>query len=105
FFEAEDGIRDFHVTGVQTCALPISGMSSVIYEKLLNAIKVLVPTCNPQVIKMDFEKAFIAATSKCFPNAIISGCSFHFSQAVWRHIQSCPTLLERYTASPEYALS
>src|SRR5207302_5830539 len=22
-FQAEDGIRDFHVTGVQTCALPI----------------------------------------------------------------------------------
>src|SRR5690606_41124446 len=23
-FQAEDGIRDFHVTGVQTCALPVS---------------------------------------------------------------------------------
>src|SRR5690606_40739492 len=23
FFQAKDGIRDFHVTGVQTCALPI----------------------------------------------------------------------------------
>src|SRR6266511_4820910 len=23
FFQAEDDIRDFHVTGVQTCALPI----------------------------------------------------------------------------------
>src|SRR5690606_40075971 len=23
FFQAEDGIRDFHATGVQTCALPI----------------------------------------------------------------------------------
>src|SRR5690606_41175450 len=23
FSQAEDGIRDFHVTGVQTCALPI----------------------------------------------------------------------------------
>src|SRR5690606_39374917 len=26
FFQAEDGIRDFHVTGVQTCALPILAM-------------------------------------------------------------------------------
>src|SRR5690606_40210249 len=25
-FQAEDGIRDFHVTGVQTCALPICGV-------------------------------------------------------------------------------
>src|SRR5690606_40679549 len=28
FFQAEDGIRDFHVTGVQTCALPISSVVS-----------------------------------------------------------------------------
>src|SRR5207253_6397785 len=27
FFQAEDGIRDGHVTGVQTCALPISLIS------------------------------------------------------------------------------
>ena len=26
FFQAEDGIRDDLVTGVQTCALPISGV-------------------------------------------------------------------------------
>src|SRR3712207_8337080 len=26
FFQAEDGIRDIGVTGVQTCALPISGI-------------------------------------------------------------------------------
>src|SRR2546430_12475507 len=30
FFQAEDGIRDLTVTGVQTCALPISGSSSTI---------------------------------------------------------------------------
>src|SRR3984893_4865196 len=29
FFQAEDGIRDGHVTGVQTCALPISFFSCV----------------------------------------------------------------------------
>src|SRR5438874_7395539 len=28
FFQAEDGIRDLYVTGVQTCALPISRDSS-----------------------------------------------------------------------------
>src|SRR5690625_7531264 len=27
FFQAEDGIRDGHVTGVQTCALPILGQA------------------------------------------------------------------------------
>src|SRR5207253_4803836 len=29
FFQAEDGIRDGHVTGVQTCALPISPSRSL----------------------------------------------------------------------------
>src|SRR6266446_7741904 len=28
FFQAEDGIRDYKVTGVQTCALPISEQRS-----------------------------------------------------------------------------
>ena len=28
FFQAEDGIRDYKVTGVQTCALPISGRAA-----------------------------------------------------------------------------
>src|SRR6266850_4403008 len=30
FFQAEDGIRDYKVTGVQTCALPISGRTVTI---------------------------------------------------------------------------
>src|SRR5256885_3297945 len=29
FFQAEDGIRDYKVTGVQTCALPISTKKKV----------------------------------------------------------------------------
>src|SRR5699024_11902291 len=33
-FQAEDGIRDRNVTGVQTCALPISGVE--MFRKLLD---------------------------------------------------------------------
>src|SRR5690606_13397934 len=40
FFQAEDGIRDFHVTGVQTCALPIS------YEKHKKKVDELVGNIN-----------------------------------------------------------
>src|SRR2546426_7232106 len=32
FFQAEDGIRDYKVTGVQTCALPISADYRVVSE-------------------------------------------------------------------------
>src|SRR2546426_7206856 len=34
FFQAEDGIRDYKVTGVQTCALPISGVA---FDQILAA--------------------------------------------------------------------
>src|SRR5260370_9037030 len=33
FFQAEDGIRDSSVTGVQTCALPISKVWSLLCER------------------------------------------------------------------------
>src|SRR2546430_6302582 len=35
FFQAEDGIRDLTVTGVQTCALPISFCSLVFQTKCI----------------------------------------------------------------------
>src|SRR5947208_7737266 len=42
FFQAEDGIRDDLVTGVQTCALPISDIqSSTLYTRM--ALDSLIP--------------------------------------------------------------
>src|SRR5690606_41122316 len=38
FFQAEDGIRDFHVTGVQTCALPIFAGTNCQYYAILRDI-------------------------------------------------------------------
>src|SRR5207253_10079154 len=40
FFQAEDGIRDGHVTGVQTCALPIS-LSILVSSALATAQTVM----------------------------------------------------------------
>src|SRR5256886_17195476 len=37
FFQAEDGIRDLTVTGVQTCALPILRLASRIEANLIRA--------------------------------------------------------------------
>src|SRR5690625_8011609 len=44
FFQAEDGIRDGHVTGVQTCALPISRILHLIGGDVLTAGDSLVLT-------------------------------------------------------------
>src|SRR3990170_379577 len=38
FFQAEDGIRDDLVTGVQTCALPISGFRALFLATLASSI-------------------------------------------------------------------
>src|SRR5690606_40709927 len=40
FFQAEDGIRDFHVTGVQTCALPISSLRLLIPTRKFSGLPV-----------------------------------------------------------------
>src|SRR6266446_8528083 len=37
FFQAEDGIRDYKVTGVQTCALPISAAAIAVRIDALEA--------------------------------------------------------------------
>ena len=36
FFQAEDGIRNIGVTGVQTCALPIYTVKIIIYKNIYN---------------------------------------------------------------------
>src|SRR5690606_39768171 len=50
FFQAADGIRAFHVTGVQTCALPISASISQpcwpgLYKELSDTISSALPFC------------------------------------------------------------
>ncbi len=56
FFQAEDGIRDYDVTGVQTCALPISsaGANPVDSSGVLFALKLAVPdTLSSQFIPIN----------------------------------------------------
>src|SRR5256886_7059909 len=61
FFQAEDGIRDLTVTGVQTCALPISAAAGVDYLGLsfvrragdLGGLRALVPPDVKLVAKIE----------------------------------------------------
>src|SRR5690606_12552248 len=47
FFQAEDGIRDFHVTGVQTCALPIFAIPE---QPLAGALQSLADQIDVQIV-------------------------------------------------------
>src|ERR1022692_3789487 len=46
FFQAEDGIRDYKVTGVQTCALPISDHLLAVFDPALLRLALLNLTQN-----------------------------------------------------------
>src|SRR5260370_11016925 len=66
FFQAEDGIRDSSVTGVQTCALPILGME----------VELLSPSplhCYRRSIKSGWQTVALAQTAKV-PLSRASGC-------------------------------
>src|SRR5256885_10512137 len=53
FFQAEDGIRDYKVTGVQTCALPISPALIWLFSIAANAASSLSNTrAAPRKFKM-----------------------------------------------------
>src|SRR5699024_11376213 len=55
FFQAEDGIRDRNVTGVQTCALPISPATTYLNDSSLLIIGSMlynVPVPVPRVISL-----------------------------------------------------
>src|SRR5690606_27288882 len=56
FFQAEDGIRDLHVTGVQTCALPICKLTEVISQP-----RETVKKHAPKIVKVTIPGAFIGA--------------------------------------------
>src|SRR5690606_39784098 len=58
FFQAEDGIRDFHVTGVQTCALPILHTGAIHRTNL------------PQ-IRVDTDNADALAMAEAFGTPVI----------------------------------
>lgn len=58
------------------------------YFHMLVAIKESFPSWMPSTVKLDFEVAMISAIRRVLPHTQISGCSFHFSQSVWRKIQT-----------------
>src|SRR5690606_39632052 len=52
---AEDGIRDFHVTGVQTCALPISARPGRCRSRAWPVLRELHSSCLRKVLQNRFS--------------------------------------------------
>src|SRR5699024_11830414 len=68
FFQAEDGIRDRNVTGVQTCALPIWKSNSSYYEGFTNDDGTqLIPTeYDPEKWKRRSEERRVGKECRCW---------------------------------------
>ena len=43
---------------------------------------------DPPEVKTGFELALVQSIHISFPNASFRGCYYHFSQAIWRKVQS-----------------
>src|SRR5437588_4882393 len=74
FFQAEDGIRDHCVTGVQTCALPISKGSVVTSDMLARDISLVPAGAAPAYLPL--AKGYVAIT---IPTAEQQGVAGHIS--------------------------
>src|SRR5256885_4556081 len=69
FFQAEDGIRDYKVTGVQTCALPIFDQQST-YTRSPYIEETSVP--NRRRRRLSTAMSAVAALAVASPAAVIA---------------------------------
>src|SRR5690606_8415681 len=70
FFQAEDGIRDFHVTGVQTCALPIYLVASPRHSgRTPLASGSRLPVC-PPLLALNSQRTFCRAALELMPSGL-----------------------------------
>lgn len=90
-------IRDHHVFPVVFGLLKDKKFKT--YINFLKIVKILIPNLGPQIIKVDFEMAFIQALKTSFPDSYVSGCLFHLSQALIRKLQK-EKLICQYNTNP-----
>src|SRR5690606_39309934 len=85
-FQAKDGIRDFHVTGVQTCAFPIS-------------------VCSPRTYA-EGSAAYRASISAKRESSSVqaSGKASKYRKATW-HSTATTIVIRRRTATPSQTFS
>src|SRR5882672_12370079 len=69
FFQAEDGIRDHCVTGVQTCALPISGGDLRVFGKQPEPIYVRHPRSPGKLVHIGQVTEAAVASSRAYFSA------------------------------------
>src|SRR5438034_3788554 len=90
FFQAEDGIRDHCVTGVQTCALPISIFW--IWARMARAL-----ASSPVVVERPLEKKNLSGRR---PRGVWTRSEEHTSELQSHSDLVCRLLLEKKKRDP-----
>ena len=57
------------------------------FTSILNLCHINNISSNPKFITIDSEQAAILAVELIFPNAIITGCNFHFNKCIYTKLQ------------------
>src|SRR3989449_3502773 len=100
FFQAEDGIRDVAVTGVQTCALPISFRSHRLIataserSEATNEISSLKPFCFRSRGRTSFSSVWVNS-----PAVLAFRCMDTLRAYICRPLGYCDVNLRDYCAS------
>ena len=77
----------------------MSGRSSADYSGLITTIQDHLGDLAVEEIVMDFEASAWKAVREEFPHVRLRGCTFHWTQAVWRKVQNLG-LQAAYTSDP-----
>src|SRR5260370_3389996 len=77
FFQAEDGIRDSSVTGVQTCALPIFRIQWLSWHQTRPDPYSSIEEATSLIIRLNSRVRFVCRDSECCPPE----CSRNFGLA------------------------
>src|SRR3712207_9505580 len=92
FFQAEDGIRDIGVTGVQTCALPISVPLGIIHKR-----DVTITVCYYETNMMLDFVSYQQKRGEGFTDYVDLIFRLFLSSAVWylKRLKQINTLIEK----------
>ena len=64
----------------------MSSKHSGLYEGVMLKIRQVCPLLEPRIMKSNYELGLMKSLKSTFPNTTLSGCYFHYSQAVFRAI-------------------
>src|SRR3989449_8417569 len=95
FFQAEDGIRDVAVTGVQTCALPIYRLAPAVDDRLSESLGAL-----PVGGIVQGHARARSSQGRCNPSAYAFGGACHYCHFLRQSTHNSPLFLIRLPAPP-----